>query len=308
MVNIFKSAEFAPSPKSSFFKPTVTAQGLRDEWDKTVHHDWSSKVGGKNTIDKMTYEFRKGCDPTTYEFHLWKQYDSILPLATDNDVASGHLQENRPCRNDKSKVHKLACGHYVYSEHEAVPCGKNCEEANPDNNSFFCLLCARHCLDFTKIKQSRRWHDLLLPTFAKKDQELAWWLQESSRMRKVEPAYLDPYDFIILPRIHCTIAMLRAYEMRKEQELKAAIISLLAYKAVEFPLIQRIGMEFFEHCLVFQHGIDNADLRLQAALSVRAVLHHCNITDFNLADLMNAFGVPNMPKTEEFWGIIVKSM
>jgi hypothetical protein len=287
----------------------LTAHDLIAEWDKAVHHDYASKIGGKSTIAQQTAEFLKECNRVTYEYDVFKKYESIVQMVDDNDVYHRQMPENRPCHNRRSKLHKLNCGHYVYTETNETPCGVNCAENNVSNDkAFFCTLCVRHTLDFTKVKQSRRWHDLLLPIYIKKAEELAWWMKESDSMRKVEPAYLDPYDFILLPRIHCTIAMVIAYEIRKEEEMKQAIIGILEPKAAQYPAIAAIGLEFFEHCLVFQQVLDNVDASLLAGLSIQTILFHYGICDFNPVDLMNALCAPHHPHLEELYNIIINSM
>ena len=285
----------------------LTAHDLIEEWDKAVQHDYASKIGGKSTIEKQTAEFLKECTPHIYEYDVFKKYESIVPLVTNDDVYHGQLPENRPCQDRLFQLHKLVCGHYVYTETSETPCGGNCVEI-ADQKPFFCLLCVRHTLDFTKVKQSRRWHDLLLPIYVKKQEELTWWTQKAKEMRRVEPAYLDPYGFILLPRIHCTIAMVIAYEIRKEEEMKQAIIGILEPKSSQYPAIAAIGLEFFEHCLAFQQVLDNVDANLLAALSVQTILYHHGICDFNPIDLMNALCAPSQPDTNELYNIIINSM
>ncbi|KAF2826491.1 hypothetical protein CC86DRAFT_406754 [Ophiobolus disseminans] len=227
----------------------LKAKDLIEEWDKVVYREHASRRSATNTIEAQTKEILKECNPTTYKNDTYKKYDSIFKLV-DDDIS--HIRENRPCHNGSSKLHKLNYGHYVYSEHRQVPCGMNCESASPNEQSFFCLLCVRHNLNFTKVKVLSRWHDLLLPVSVKKREELEWWLKnEAHNMRQVEPAYLDPYGFILLPRINCIIAMVIAYEIRKEKEMKKAIVALLEPKLSKHPNIATTAIEYFEHCLIF---------------------------------------------------------
>ena len=308
MFGFFGSQLIKPSPtQSSLPDRQLTANDLREEWDKAVHRDYASKIGGRNTIVAKSKELLNQHIPDLYEYDLYRKYESIVKLVNNYAVQSP-VEENRPCQNGHSKLHKLSCGHHVYSEQRAYPCGKNCEAVQTNQQSFFCLLCARHHLDDTKIKVSRRWYDLLLPIFVNTKEELAWWLRVSNDMRQVEPAYLDPHGFILLPRIHCTIAMIRAYEIRQEDQMKKAIVTLLEPVLPRHPDITIIAPEYFEHCLIFQHELDNADSRVLAAFAIRLVLCQNGILSHDPMNTLKALDILLRPKLHELYDIVVNTI
>lgn len=127
-------------------------------------------------------------------------------------------------------------------------------------------------------------------------------------MRQVEPEFLGPYGYTLLPHIHCTIAMIVAHEGRKEEEMKATICRLLEPKSAERPEITTTALEYLEHCLIIQYCLDNADARMLAAFSIRLVLWRCQILDYDSNTLLNALGVPDRSKYDELLNIIEQSM
>jgi hypothetical protein len=167
------------------------------------------------------------------------------------DAATLEASEKCPCHKSVSKVCRLNCGHYAYSKYRQVKCGSNCEiSIQEDGQNFFCIFCGR-----AKVSKNwhvggilRRWHDVLLPEPIEPDFEMGKF-KDAEINRQVEPAFLDPHGYILLPRIHCVIAMVRAYEICAEAELKDHIRWVLGSIMLNDTDVAMVAVEYFEHFL-----------------------------------------------------------
>jgi hypothetical protein len=114
-------------------------------------------------------------------------------------------------------------------------------------------------------------------------------------MREVEPAYLDPHGYVLLSRIHCTIAMVRAHELRIESEGKQALVATLAPIEANISNVSTIAIEYFEHFLAYHDFLDHADMRTLVSIAVILIMrqqleplnHHAVLTNFNAPPCAN---------------------
>jgi hypothetical protein len=184
---------------------------LVEEWFNTSQQSYGSRRGATISItDVLTPRFMTGEIHSKYDLDIYKKYSSIFEITNDDCILAG-AKENRACHNGESKLHKLACGHYVYSKNQQLPSGSNCETRNDDGEPFFCILCGRNKKSTNKDANgiSRRWHDVLLPESIEPKWEMICF-EEAQMNRQVEPAYIDSHGFILVPHIHYVIAMVRA--------------------------------------------------------------------------------------------------
>ena len=279
-----------------------TAKDLIQEWSNAAHHDYSSKASARGQIVGYQHAFLREDPVNSYHLDIYHRYDSIIKLVTDQDTSLG-AEENRTCKDGFSKLHKLRCGHRVYAEH-ACRCGANCQEPHLNDVNFFCLLCTRDAMKIVhQVKPSTRWHDLLLPTMAQPGRETAEWAQNEYIMRKVEPAYLDSHGYIILPRIHYMIAMVRASEIRQENLVKEAMTKNCSTGFGGIPNIDTVAAEYFEHFLVYHSSFDHADMRTLAVLAIRLAVHLRTYgrLPVNQDVLLEKFGAPHNPKINDLF-------
>jgi hypothetical protein len=241
-----------------------------------------------------------------YDLDIYKKYESIFQVVDDDEVDQG-AQENRTCHNGHSKCHKLSCGHFVYSEKQAWPCGMNCDLPHTNKKPFFCLLCVREILDNQQERLSRRWHDVLLPTFVHPSTETACWAEQANSMREVEPAYVDPHGYVLLPRIHCTIAMVRAHELRIESEGKQALTTTLAPIEAKVANVSTIAIEYFEHFLAYHDFLDHADMRILVSIAVILIMRQ-QLEPLNHQAVLNNFNAPPCANFEELVEIAVRKI
>jgi hypothetical protein len=252
----------------------ILSKELVEEWFNTIHDGFGSRnVATFKIKEVMTPIFTEGDIHTRYDLDVYKKYGSIYTIDNDYSVAAG-AKENRPCHNGDSQLHKLRCGHYAYSEYRQTKCGSSCEKSiQEDGQSFFCILCGRNKVSKNKHVGgiSRRWHDVLLPESIEPDFEMGKF-EDTKMNRQVEPAYLDPHGSILLPCIHCIIAMVRAYEIRAEAELKDHIRRVLSSIMPNDTAVAMVALEYFEHFLALHANFKFADMRVLAACSVHLVL------------------------------------
>jgi hypothetical protein len=246
---------------------------LVEEWFNTSQQSyWSRRGATVNITDVMTPRFMTGEIHTRYGLDIYKKHSSIFKITNDDCILAG-AKENRACHIGDSKLHKLVCGDYVYSENGQVPCGPDCETSNDDSKPFFCILCGRHKKSKNKDGNwiSRRWHDTHLPESIEPKWETVCF-KEAEMNRQVEPAYLDPHGFILVLRIHYVIAMVRAYEMRAEVELKEEIRRVLYIMMPGDKDVAIVAVEYFEHFLAFHGNFKFADMPVLTACAAHLVL------------------------------------
>lgn len=181
----------------------------------------------------------------------------------------------------------------MYSENRQLPCRSNCEDSNGDRKPFFCILCGQNEKSKNKVGNGilRRWHEVLLPEAIEPKWEMVWF-KDTEMNRQVEPAYLDPHGFVLLPHIHSVIAMVLAHEMSAEAELKEHIRRLLGSIMPEDKDVVIVAVEYSENFLAFHTNFKFADMRVLAACAVHLVLfqssklleHHAMRVEFNAPD------------------------
>jgi hypothetical protein len=203
----------------------LTAKDLIQEWDDTAHQNWSSELGADQHIKELTQRFLKEDPVHSYSQDVFRRYYSIYRVTTKEEVHHHGAEETRPCLRTWSKVHKLNCGHTVFTEKETC-CAGNCDSiyGNCGGPQYFCQLCARNDLRVPDSALPDRWYDLLLTRRGKPGQAARKSAQPG--MLEAQPAYLDQHGYVILPRIHCTIAMVRASDIRKEEDIKTLIATI----------------------------------------------------------------------------------
>jgi hypothetical protein len=152
-------------------------------------------------------------------------------------------------------------------------------------------------LRLVKGSPLRRWHDLLLASATQTSREVAKWARAKYNAEEVEPAYLDPHGFIIIPRVHCTVTMVRVFEMKKEEEVKTSIVSIIT--PVMGTNCSEAALEYFEHMLVYHRRFEHADMRILAALAVPLALKGKN-TPVNMVELLRRIFVQAHPEMDSF--------
>jgi hypothetical protein len=162
-----------------------------------------------------------------------------------------------------------------------------CTSWKPKENSpgFSCLLCVREGLPYRKFNHTKRWHDAPLPTSANLGEETAVWARENDSKRKVESAYLDQRGFIILPRIHYMIAMVRALEVKKEESVKSSITAAVG----TYYDVGKATQEYLELFLVFHHEFNLLDIRVLAVLAIFVAVDDRGKTNIDEQPFMEAF-------------------
>jgi hypothetical protein len=99
--------------------------------------------------------------------------------------------------------------------------------------------------------------------------------------------------------------MVRAFEARKEEEVKALILSKFA--TVMGTNGCAAALEYFEHLLAYYRRFEHADMRILAALAIRLALKAQN-TPVNMEELLKRLSVPAHPKMDSFIEISQKEM
>jgi hypothetical protein len=203
----------------------LTAKDLIQEWHDTAHQNWSSELSADQYIRELTQRSLKEDPVHSYNQDVFRKYDSIYRVTIKEEVHHHGAEETRPCLRTWSKVHKLNCGHTVFTEKETC-CGGNCDSiyGNCGDPQYFCQLCTRDDLRVPDSALPNRWYDLLLTRRAKPGRLAGKSAQPY--VLHAQPAYLDQHGYILLPRIHCTFAMVSASETRKEEEIKTLIANL----------------------------------------------------------------------------------
>jgi hypothetical protein len=185
-------------------------------------------------------------DPVfSYDWDVFRRYDSIFRLARNYEIRHQGHENNFPCRLSWTKCHLLKCGHTVFIGVE-TSCLSNCDNRrhNTSVKTYFCTLCTRDGLRTLRHLAPKRWHDVLLPSATYPAEETGKSVRPN--VMDTEPAYLDPHGFMLIPRVHCTIAMVRACEMKKEEEAKALITKTCAEGIHNQKKLCENALEFFE--------------------------------------------------------------
>jgi len=246
---------------------SISARAMIQEWRNSTFNNTGNKYTADRRIESLEKQFLQEHPHHSYDLDKFRQYDSIFKLATEEDVSNG-TAENRACQDGLSQLHYLRCGHFVFSDHISA-CGPNCVEPQADVAHFFCLLCTRYSIQRAPLKASDRWQDLLVPTLNSPNKEAAVWSQNHALMRKVEAAYIDDEQgYIILPRVHYTIAMVRALDTRKEAAVKAALMSACATGLGKHKDIGPIATVYLDHFLVFRKCFKEVDMRILAVVAI----------------------------------------
>lgn len=66
---------------------------------------------------------------------------NTLPLS-GRTLNISKIEDTQPCVNSNSCLHRLTCGHVVYT-HEPTVCSRTCETPITNFATFFCTLCER---------------------------------------------------------------------------------------------------------------------------------------------------------------------
>jgi hypothetical protein len=126
-----------------------------------------------------------------YDDPLWETFGCIYRPITDI-ATSSLVTETRPCHYGISCVHKLTCGHYVWTDVRSQ-CGKTCENScAPEYDGFRCTLCIRKHAVANRVARNKRWQDLLLPPCVDIDRETKVFKEHGRLFRATEPVYLEP--------------------------------------------------------------------------------------------------------------------
>ncbi|KAJ4369676.1 hypothetical protein N0V83_005438 [Neocucurbitaria cava] len=227
--------------------------------------------------------------PAAYHKANTKFPAHIQNKTTDMDVNSG-IPENRPCHSGHSRVHKLHCGHYVYCETPAQ-CGRNCDDVLEfkDSSPLYCRLCVRHGL-YRKLKRRpNRWYDLFLPSFEDPEGEIKDMEEYASVTRQSEPVYVDADGIIIHPNSPLLVALVRAAEWQREQQLGEQIKVVCVSKGLE-PRIIPVVFDKLNNLLRNHHHLLYAELATVGAISlcVTLSLEHGLVHYDNIAQLFYA--------------------
>jgi hypothetical protein len=192
-------------------------------------------------------------------------------VTTTEKVRDG-AADNRCCSGGKSKVHLLECSHTVYTD-DPTYCGKSCFETDyKDNAPLHCILCFRDGLTRQKKKYPWRWHDLLLPSYQDPEAEAEDVEKYGIIMRKAEPVYIDPvHDFVLLPRSPVLVALIRAMEWLREQQLKTRMPYICAEKDYS-DLIATTANENIDALLSNHQLLCYVDLTIVAAIALKLTL------------------------------------
>ena len=86
------------------------------EWCDATFDSAGSKYAADHRIKTLEEQFLQDQPDHNYDLDLYRQYDSIFKLLTDEDVSNG-AAENRACHDSLSRLHQLQCGHLVVSDH-----------------------------------------------------------------------------------------------------------------------------------------------------------------------------------------------
>lgn len=267
----------------------ASAVDLLNEWHNATYHNFLSQIGAKRRAESYTRDFLEQDPAEDYTKPESQRYESIFPLLTDKQNAS-QAPENRPCQDQHSQLHRLDCGHFIFFK-DGRDCGINCEVVNVPGTYIPCVLCFR-----IRLRQQhhfirpKRWHDLLLPTFIDPTKESA---EFTKNTQMGEPAFLDSRGFIILPRNHYMIAMVRAIEIREERLLIDKITQACASRAQKVVDVGPIALEFFDHMLIFHHELKMLDMPAAAGLAIMLALEVRQNTSGNFDMILGSFGVLN---------------
>jgi hypothetical protein len=260
----------------------LTAKDLIQEWRAAAFQGYVAKGQAERHIEDLVQRFLKKDPFASYHLDVYSRYDSILHVTSDDDVHNHGAEEPRPCGEVVTKVHPLRCGHLVFTEKESI-CLSNCQLGSDNQGQYFCLLCTRRNRHFRKWNLPDRWYKLLLPRASHLGTELAKACQPGAV--DAQPAYLDPHGHIILPRIHCTIAMVLAFEERKEAEVKALIRTVSP---------DRMVIELFELFLEHHHQFNHADMNYLAFLAT-TLLHQERLSADEEVVLLHSLGAEAHP-------------
>ncbi|KAF2655752.1 hypothetical protein K491DRAFT_678672 [Lophiostoma macrostomum CBS 122681] len=156
-----------------------------------------------------------------------------------------------------------------------------------------------------------RAHHLFLPTFIDAKREHQDWLKYHRVYQSAEPAYIEQCNnIILLPRFYWAIAMIRAWEIKKERYL----ISEIHRKCDSSPFkmhckithnktdseiqdIKNLAIKCFEHLLRHDYGILHVDMRIMACLATHLSLAQ-NYVSFDVATNQAYFDAPYTPTSE----------
>ena len=203
---------------------------------------WKSILGlGSASQPPINNALTEAIPSSVYQQQTTVATDKLDEPNHDNDLAKLYVEaacrnagcilehDTAPCEGGISKLHKLCCGHYVYSE-TSVYCGSTCSEqpAAEINVPLYCLLCVRDDLARHRKNPPLRWHDLLLPSCYDQVGEAADLREYASVTRASEPAFVDGKNTVVLPRGAPNITLIRASEKHREEALAERIVNLLA--------------------------------------------------------------------------------
>ncbi|KAF2280454.1 uncharacterized protein EI97DRAFT_439467 [Westerdykella ornata] len=199
---------------------------------------------------------------------------AIIQPVVDEAVAQG-IPENRPCHNGLRQTHHLHCGHAIYTTMPTI-CGKNCHEAwnkeAEDNAMFYCVLCTRIRVAWAKKNYNKRWHDVLLPSFAYPEEEEADRKKYEDVTRGTQPVYISPQGFLILPYGHDGvinhIALIRALEALNEKRFKD-MIATACESQLSLTKLTKISLDNFNTLVRHQHMLRHAPFNMLATIAVQ---------------------------------------
>lgn len=243
-------------------------------------------------IKSLTSKYRKQDYLEAYLEVSGQNPELFQQTVTDEVRAQGTL-ENRPCYDKSSQVHKLKCGHHVFSPTVAL-CGSNCSTsslAESDYAEFYCVLCVRDGLCRDRGQNPSRWHDLLLPVFWKQEAEAADVEEYAWITRKTEPVFIDSNNAILLPRIPEVIALVRAVELRREKTAIKGIESICSLGG-HGPRVAEQVQDNFDDLLHNHKLLHYVDLFNLAAIAVYHALEYNLLGRGSYPEIAGHFGAP----------------
>jgi hypothetical protein len=130
-------------------------------------------------------------------------------------------------------------------------CSINCKDGPKEGPMFFCVFCER----------ARRWHDLLLPKYIHREQEVDSFRSAGYVLQYKQSVYIDAqHGYLIVPQVHYMIAIVRTLELRLEVQVKKQIEHVGKTGMGRNKIMAPLALDLFDNMPVFHHEYEHADM------------------------------------------------
>jgi hypothetical protein len=189
-----------------------------------------------------------------------------------------------PCLNNTSRLHRLACGHVVYTE-LSTTCGSNCSTPICDFAPFICTICEhwKMVLEGTVKRKSSRSTDLILPNYHPVDQSH---VPIMLRTRETNIVVMVSGEKVFIPYTTKDIAFVRVHDQQRLDRILDRLTEVATTMSCPDRVVETVT-EGLLTCVNHQHVWVTATYRERAACVLYVPAVHTDMYQIHELDFLD---------------------